>query len=311
MEDDGTVLIYGAGEATGLAACQLSKSAVVAVVAGHQTGNDEFVDSIKTMLPEPSIVVPEEMVMRRAEFRDLVQAVEQGEEVEDMDPQVFVSDFQKNLLEYAAYYPENQLHVDSSEYQFKGKEKDRSNFKENITAYLEQFPRGAPPIDEVVLKESFTKEQYAIFKSKFHHQTSSLITGDPVKNDFNPSVIAKSMVERPEKISDYLKNQIHQTDGSNEDFIPFEFSTLKDQVDNGLETLKGGAIAGAIIAVTPELKAAADAVSKEKTLRGKAEALQFLSETQKNAFAAAQGIISLAQQKGKPVVVVEGKISIA
>ena len=217
MEGEGTVLIYGAGEATGLAACQLAK-------AGHQSGKAEFVDSIKTMLPEPSIVVPEELALRRAEFRDLVQAVEHGEEIEAMDPEVFVDDFKKNLLEYAAYYPENQLHVDPEEYRFKGKEKDRSTFKENMTAYLEQFPRGAPSIDEVVLKESFTKEQYAIFKSKFHHQTSSLITGDPeAKNDFNPGQIAKSMVERPEKISDHLKNQIHQTVGSNEDLIAFEF----------------------------------------------------------------------------------------
>lgn len=307
--ESGTVLVYGAGEPTGLAACQLATSPVVAVVAGHQSGQDEFVDEVKSMVDEPSVVVPEELVLIRSEFKELVQAVENGEDVDDMDPDAFVDEFKKNLLEYSAFYPDSQMAVDPESYRFKGKEKDRKNFQENMTAYLEQFPQGAPAIDQVILNESFTKEQYAIFKSKFHKQTASLITGDPeAKNEFNPGKIVKSMVESPEIISDYLKNQTNQTDATNTDFVPYEFSTLKDQVDNGLETLKGGSIAGAIIAVTPDLKVAAEAVAKGKTLREKAEALQFLTESEKQAFAAANGIASLAKQAGKSVVVIGGTL---
>jgi len=307
--EPGTVLIYGAGDATGLAACQLATSPVVAVVAGHQTGQDEFVSTIKDMVDEPGVVVPEAMVLIRSEFKELVQAVESGEDVADMDPDAFVEDFKKILLEYAAYYPESQLAVDPKSYKFDGKEKDRKEFKANMTAYLEQFPRGSPEFDEVVLKESFTKEQYAIFKSKFDKQTAGLITGDPeAQNEFNPAKIVKSMVESPEIISDYLKNQTNQTYGTSKDFVPYEFSTLKDQVDNGLKTLKGGPIAGAIIEVNPDLQVAAEAVAKAKTLRDKAEALQFLTEAQKTAFAAANGIASLAKQAGKSVFVVGGTL---
>ena len=50
---------------------------------------------------------------------------------------------------------------------------------------------------------------------------------------------------------------------------------------------------GAIIEVTPDLATACEAVAK--TLRGKAEALEFLMDAQKNAHAAASSIITLAR----------------
>lgn len=70
----------------------------------------------------------------------------------------------------------------------------------------------------------------------------------------------------------------------------------------------GGPILGAVVAVTPELSVAADAVSKGKTLREKAEALQFLTESQKNAFAAFSSVVGLAKEAGKPIIVVGGEL---
>ena len=65
---------------------------------------------------------------------------------------------------------------------------------------------------------------------------------------------------------------------------------------------------GAVVNVTPDLAVAADAVAKAKTLREKAEALHFLTESQKNAFAAASSIVAMAKEAGKPVVAVGGEI---
>jgi len=305
----GTVLVYGAGHAAALATVQLASSsglAVVGVVSGEQSGNDEFVDALKCMTIEPGSIVPEEFASLKANFREVVNSTVNGGTVgNSFNADKFVGDFQKNLLEYAKYFPETVLSPVPEEYTFAGKEKDRKYFDENISTYLSQFQKGSPAFDDVVLKEAFTKEQYAIFKSKFGKQMTAVITGDDdAATEFNPADIVKSMTLSPEIISDYLKNQTH---AANEEFVQYEFSTLKNQIGNGVDMPKGGPILGAVVSVTPDLLAAAEAVAKGKTLREKAEALQFLTESQKNAYAAASSVVAMAKEAGKLVVVLGGK----
>ena len=305
----GTVLVYGAGHAAAMATVQLASSsglAVVGVVSGEQSGNDEFVDALKCMTNEPGTIVPEEFACLKANFREVVNsAVDGGAVGNSFNADKFVADFQKSLLEYAKYFPETVLSPVPEEYTFAGKEKDRKYFDENISTYLSQFQKGSPLFDDVVLKEAFTKEQYAIFKSKFGKQMTAVITGDDdAATEFNPADIVKSMTLSPEIISDYLKNQTHTSNG---EFVQYEFSTLKNQIGNGVDMPKGGPILGAVVSVTPDLIAAAEAVAKGKTLRGKAEALQFLTESQKNAYAAASSVVAMAKKAGKPVVVVGGE----
>jgi len=306
--DKGTLLIYGASEPSAMATLQLASSdgvAVVGVVAGHHSGKTDFVDVIKSFTVEPGTVVPEEFALVKSAFREVVEGAVKGDSADDMaeyDPDTFLADFQKNLLEYADYFPETQLSPNPEDYTFAGKEKDRENFDVNITAYLSQFQKGAPKFDEVVLKESLTKEQYAIYKSKFHQQTTAVISDDDdAVKDFNPAGVVKQMIETPESVS-----QLPDTSAS--DYIPYEFSPLKNQVQNGVDVDVGGPILGAVVAVTPELSVAFAAVAKGKTLRDKAEALQFLTESEKNAFAAANSVFALAKEAGKPVVVVGGKL---
>lgn len=312
---EGTLLVYGAGEASAMATVQLASSsglAVVGVVGGNQSGNAEFVEALKGMTNEPGTIVPEEFAIIKSAFKDIVNLAVNGGE-EDMNsgfnPDVFVKDFQKNLLEYAEYFPEGKLSPNAEDYTFSGKEKDRKEFDANISAYLSQFQKGSPSFDENVLREVLTKEQYAVFKSKFGKQTTAVITGDDdADSEFNPAVIAKQITESPETISKYLKEQTHSLGG---EFCPYEFSVLKNQILNGVDMPKGGPILGAVINVTPDLVKATEAVAKGKTLRGKAEALQFLTDGEKNAFAAASAVASMANKAGKPVVVVGGKIFIS
>jgi len=305
----GTLLVYGAGEDAAMATVQLASADGLAVVGvvGEQSSNDEFFDALKHMTNEPGTIVPEEFALLKANFREVVNSAVTGEPSDDsFDPEVYLADFQKNLMDYAEYFPETDLSPVPEDYTFDGKEKDRKYFDENISAYLSQFMKGSPSFDEVVLKEAFTKEQYAIFKSKFGKQTTAVITGDKdAMAEFNPAEIVKQMTLAPESISDYLKNQTI-ADG---EFVPYEFSTLKDHAGNDASVAEGGPILGAVINVTPDLAVAAEAVAKGKTLRDKAEALQFLNESQKTAFGAASSVVAIAKEAGKPVVVVGGKVA--
>ena len=73
-------------------------------------------------------------------------------------------------------------------------------------------------------------------------------------------------------------------------------------------TATGGNIAGAIISVTPDLSIAAQAVAQATTLREKAEALQFLTDAQKDAFDAATAVAAQAQAVGALVVAIGGTL---
>ena len=305
----GTVLVYGASRPAGLAAVQLANAsgkAVVAVVDGQHSGHSEMVDTIKGLTSEPGTAVAEEYALCKANFRDLVEKTVEGDDFTsydfDTNQYQFLSDFKANLLDYVEYYPSDlPAAVDAESMKFIGKEKDRANFKTNMTAYLSQFQPGADPIDPAQLEANFTVGQYDLFKKKFGIQTTAVISGGDDNgtdtNNFAPAGIVGNMCVAPETTSEESK----------EGGYPFEFS-IKEGPTPLSPTLKGGPILGAVIEVTPNLLAACEAVAAAKTLREKAEALQFLTEPQKNAHAAASSIIALAKKSGGTVRTVGGSL---
>lgn len=314
----GTVLVYGAGEPHAMSAAQLASAdghAVVAVLSGNHSGSVEFFDALKSLIKEPGTVVSEEFACVKGYIRDLVRDTVEGEDPSTYysgdDADGYVEDFIINAMDYTKQYPGNTpAAVSPDQYKFKGKDKDRKYYKENITAYLSQFPQGADALNPTNLEHNFTKEQYAAYKAKFGKQTSAVISGDKEGMDikFSPSAILNDMSERPEKVDPYLLHQKHTLDGDRL-FVPYEFSVLQNNLGNGMGTPKGGPVLGAVIGVTPELKTASEAVANAgESLKAKAEALQFLTDAERNAFAAARSVAALAQEAGRPVVVVGGQL---
>ncbi|KAL9188613.1 hypothetical protein ACHAXT_006991 [Thalassiosira profunda] len=306
----GTVLVYGATRPAGMAAAQLADAAghaVVAVVDGGHSGHGEMVDTLKGMCSEPGTAVPEEYALCKANFRDLVTKTSEGEDFTSFDLDTnkhnFVSDFKANLLDYIEYFPSDlPAAVDSDQLIFRGKEKDRANFRTNLDTYLSQFAPGAAPIDPAQLEANFTAEQYELFKKKFGIQTTAVISGgDDLGTDtdrFAPAEIVRNMCAQPEESA---------AKPAKEGDYPFEFS-IKSGPAPLTPTLAGGPIVGAVIEVTPDLAAACEAVAAAKTLRGKAEALQFLTESQRNAHAAASSVVALARKAGGTVRTVGGSL---
>ncbi|KAL7542080.1 hypothetical protein ACHAWF_007083 [Thalassiosira exigua] len=306
----GTLLVYGASRAAGTAAAQLADAAghaVVAVIDGEHSGNCELVDAVKGSMSEPGTAVAEEYAAAKANFRELVEATSEGEDVAprdfDMNRYNFVEDFKTNLLDFVEYYPSDlPAAVDSEVLKFEGKEKDRANFRTNMDTYLSQFQPGADPIDPGQLEANFDATQYALFKKKFAIQTTAVISGgDDLGTDVNkfaPAAIAKDMCASPEKDT---------SDPPKEGDYPFEFSTSSGPPALAPK-LAGGPVLGAVIEATPDLVAACEALAKETTLRGKAEALQHLTEAQRGAHAAAGSVASLAAKAGGVVRVVGGTL---
>lgn len=131
--------------------------------------------------------------------------------------------------------------------------------------------------------------------------TAVISGGDDLGTDtdkFAPAEIVRNMCASPEKAP-----ATEKMDGDH----PFEFS-IKSGPTPLAPTLKGGPITGAIIEVNPDLLAACEAVDAGKTLRAKAEALQFLPEAQKNAFAAASSIVALAKNANATIRTVGGSL---
>mmetsp|Transcript_20080 Transcript_20080/g.43570 ORF Transcript_20080/g.43570 Transcript_20080/m.43570 type:complete len:524 (+) Transcript_20080:118-1689(+) len=305
----GTVLVYGASRPAGMAAVQLanaSGNAVVAVVDGQHSGHEEMVDTVKGLTSEPGTAVAEEYALCKANFRDLVETTVSGDDFTshnfDSNKHQFLSDFKANLLDYIEAFPSDlPAAVDAEQFKFVGKEKDRANFKTNMTTYLSQFQQGADPIDPARLDANFTVDQYDLFKKKFGIQTTAVISGGDAlgtnTDRFAPGEIVGNMCAVPEVASDEPK----------EGDYPFEFS-IKNGPTPLAPTLKGGPITGAIIEVNPDLLMASEAVASAKTLRAKAEALQFLTEAQRNAFAAASSIVALAKKSGATIRTVGGSL---
>eukprot|EP00550_Attheya_septentrionalis_P009620 CAMPEP_0198289080 /NCGR_PEP_ID=MMETSP1449-20131203/7402_1 /TAXON_ID=420275 /ORGANISM="Attheya septentrionalis, Strain CCMP2084" /LENGTH=500 /DNA_ID=CAMNT_0043987357 /DNA_START=60 /DNA_END=1562 /DNA_ORIENTATION=+ len=312
----GTLLVYGATQPNALAAVQLASSsgmAVVAVVGGEGSGDDEMMDIVKGLAQEPGTAVPEEYALVKRNFRDLVQATVHGEDLgtSPQDADAMLAEFKANLVDYATTFPDSlPAAVSPDMLTLDVTARDRDNYRSNMEEYLSQFTAGSPPINKQLLEAYFTKEHYATFKTKFGTQTTAVISGsEDAAKEFNPAAIVRSMLDDPAYPLDEEATAQEEVEGAGP-FVPYYFSVLDStKIQKGLEIKKGGPIAGAIIAVTPDLQVAAEALDKAgPSLRAKAEALQFLTDAQRNAFAAASSVATIAKEAGGSIYVVGGSL---
>jgi hypothetical protein len=306
IPNKGTVLVYGASQANGMAAAQLAVAngnAVVGVVDAQHSCHDDMVEYIKAMIPEPGTAVAEEYAMAKKNFADLVSSVATGkEDLACYDAKECLDDFKENLLLYAESYPDTMpAAVDSSKLKFLGMQKDKDQFRANMEAYLSQFPPGSPPMEKQQLDTYFTLDQYEIFRNKFWEQTTSVISGDE-SHYFSPPHIVHDLMKTPEKKADTMILR----EVASFPTIPFSFTTVNNFYPAGTEQAAGGPVVGAIISVTPNLKIAVEAVAKATSLRGKAEAIQFLTDSQKDAFRTVASVVSVATKAIAPVIIVGG-----
>jgi hypothetical protein len=300
----GTVLVYGASQANGLAAAQLASTAgntVVAVVGGEHSGNETMMECIKGLMAEPGTAVPEEYALSKKLFADLVAGISAGDEgIKASTPEQYLQEFKANFMDYVAAHPDSRPAAVSEDFlKFEYMEKDRETWDENMAAFLEQYPPGSPPVDKAKIDAFFSPEQYEIFRQKFWTQTSNVISGD--ESPFSAPHLVKQQSEAPEA----LDQRTYPGAGP---YFPYAFSILNQSfpVESGIKA--GGPILGAIIVATPTLHVSAAKVAAGKTLRQKAEALQFLSAREKAAFGAACSVAAVARQAGAPVVVVGGSL---
>jgi hypothetical protein len=298
----GTILIYGASQASGLAAVQLASSAghtVVGVVDYQHSGNDDMVECVKFMTNEPGTTVSEEYALSKRAFADLVYSISSGDEmIPNHSASEFVQDFKTLLIENSIEYPDTRaaaVPAEEADWSDNYWGKDREYFKENMGAFLAQFPPGAPPVDEAKFDAFFSPEQYEIFRKRFWKQTEDVLTVESSK--FSPPHIVKELMETP----GVLNQEIHPGFG---DRIPYDFNVLDQIYMKGTEAKPGGPIHGAIIVATPTLKAAATRVVAANTMREKGEALHFLTSAQRGSFGAAASVVALAKKAGAPVVVI-------
>mmetsp|Transcript_8679 Transcript_8679/g.10945 ORF Transcript_8679/g.10945 Transcript_8679/m.10945 type:complete len:549 (+) Transcript_8679:71-1717(+) len=310
----GTLLVYGASTAAGIASVQLGTAvgmSVVAVVSGeHGAGNIELLDTIKGLTSYPGTAVPEEVALVKNKLYELTKSIAEGdEEPVNTDTHAWLEEFKANVLDYAAAFPSNKPSVIPSNLNNQLKIKDREYFTENMTAYLEQFPRGSPSmtLDEL---ETFNLEKFQLFRSKFNPKTASKLTPGEEQYEFNPAEVCKSLIHKPEPLSEYLKYQDPVSDGGGE-FVPYELSMLQPQFadpmdDNPLAEI-GGPVLGAVIVATPTLVRVMGALEQAgPKLRDRAEALQFLTNTERDAYAAASSVAAVARRAGKKIMVVGG-----
>jgi hypothetical protein len=302
--ETGTVLVFGASQANGLAAAQLAAAeghAVVGVVGAEHSCQEDMVEYVKGMISEPGTAVAEEYAIAKKNFADLVHSVSSGDEgLSCYSSDECLEDFKANVLEYAEAYPETlPAAVDPSTMKFLGMKKDKDTFRANMEAYLAQFPPGAPPVDKQQLEAYFTNEQYEVFRSKFWEQTTSVISGDE-SHDFSPPHIVSDLMKEPQKMDKTVYDASHPA-------VPYSFTHVNPFYPDGCQQAAGGPVVGAVISVTPNLEIAAKAVDAAKTPRAKAEALQFLTNAQRGAFSAACSVASLAKNAGAPVYAIGGE----
>lgn len=302
----GTLLIYGASEASGLAAAQLAsakQNAVVAVVAAEHAGNETMLESIKGLLKEPGTAVPEEYALSKANFKSLVHSISTGDEgIAPVASNEYLQDFKQNLLDYVQAYPDTRpAAVSQDRLDFKYMEKDREFFQTNMETFLSQYPPGAPPMDAAKLDAYFSSEQYQVLRNKFWEQTTAVISGDDTP--FSPPHVVKQLIDKPETL-------VHTTQPGAGPVMPYAFSILDSTtLPSDTEMPAGGPILGAIIVMTPNLSAASQKVNAAKSLRAKAEAMQFLTSAQRAAFTAANSVARLAQDVNAPVVVIDSSFA--
>ena len=181
---------------------------------------------------------------------------------------------------------------------FLGMEKDKDQFRANMEAYLAQYPPGAPPVDPQKLEAYFDNDQYEVFRNKFWEQTTSVISGDE-SHYFSPPHIVQDLMKSPEKPDKTVNSGAGPA-------IPYGFTHVDPFYAEGTQAKAGGPILGAVISVSPDLETAAKAVDAAKGMRAKAEALQFLTQTQRAAFIAANSVASMAKTAGAPVLAMGG-----
>lgn len=302
----GTILVYGASQAAGMSAVQLAASAghaVVGVVDAQHSGNDDMLEALKGLVPEPGTVVPEEYAISKKRFADLVQSVctgDDGTTLAQASGEDFLEDFKKNLMDYVEVYPDTRpAAVSRAHLEFNYMEKDREMFEHNMEAFWEQYPPGSPPIDPAKIEAFFNVEQYEVFRNKFWTQTTGVISGDDTP--FSAPHIVKKLSESPETFD-------HRTFPGAGPEIPYSFSVTKPSAPPGTEPTAGGPVLAAVIVATPTLQAVADRVAQASSIRGKAEALQFLPESHRAAFLAACSVAAQARAAGAPVVSVGGPL---
>ena len=277
--ENGTVLVYGATNPAAMAAVQLASAkgmAAVAVVGGEHSGNDEAVDMVKGFAFHPGTAVTEAYAVKKGPFRDLVKAVSEGEAAKALDKDTIIADFRANLKDYCAAFEDEAGGV---------------NFSDADLA-------------------KFSSEHYAVLKQKFKIRGNQLLRGDTSGPSFEPVNVVQDMLRDPNSatLDGSLKQQISaQHDGP---FVPYELSVLESKSMPGLDNSVGGPIRGAVIAATPSLKVACKAVAgaAKGGKRAQAEALQFLTASERNAYAAASSVANLARAAGGEVVVVGGSL---
>ena len=297
----GTLLIYGAGHPSGLAAAQVASSqghAVVAVLGSDHSGNEQFGEALKGMLAEPGTVVPENYALSKKRFADLVNSIVSGNDgtAAAPDTQAYLNDFKQNFVEQCRMYPDTRpAAVSEKHLKFEYMEREQAFWEENMEAYLEQFPPGAPPVDQAKLDALFTPEQYEIFRKKFWQQTTNVISG--VDTPFSAPHIVQQLLHEPQTLSGT----------NNTKDSPYAFSILENSFPQDTNPAPGGPIVGAIICATPDLQIASQQVAQAgNSIRAKAEALQFLTTAQKASYGAACSVVAQARAANAPVTVVGG-----
>eukprot|EP00535_Pseudo-nitzschia_heimii_P007476 CAMPEP_0197184270 /NCGR_PEP_ID=MMETSP1423-20130617/9546_1 /TAXON_ID=476441 /ORGANISM="Pseudo-nitzschia heimii, Strain UNC1101" /LENGTH=525 /DNA_ID=CAMNT_0042635047 /DNA_START=318 /DNA_END=1895 /DNA_ORIENTATION=+ len=308
---EGTVLVYGATQASGFAAVQMAQAAggaVVGVVDGQHSHSEDMVEYCKGVISEPGTAVGQEYAIAKKNFADLVTGVSTGDEqMATGTASECLEEFKANLRDYAEFYPDTMpAAVNQSKIKFLGMEKDKDQFRANMDTYLSQYQPGSPPISSDQLDRSFSTDQYDVFRTKFWEQTTSVISGDE-SHFFSPPHIVRDLLNEPETKPFFDEGA---ADASFDGRIPFGFSPLRPgDFPTGTESEAGGPIAGAILVATPDLKVAASAVESAGTgLREKAEALAFLTCAQRDAFAAATSVAARAKSVGAPVVAIGGSL---
>ena len=308
MNSAGTVLVYGASQANGFAALQMATKthAVVGVVDGQHSGNEDMVEYVKSMVPEPGTAVGQEYAIAKKNFSDLVEGISAGDEqLSTYSATECLEEFKANLREYSEAYPDTMpAAVNPSKIKFLGMEKDKDQFRANMDTYLSQYQPGSPPLSQDQLETSFSTDSYEAFRHKFWEQTTSVVSGDE-SHFFSPPHIVQDLMKDPE--------QNNKNDSEQHRRTPFFFSPLAatELYPAGTEPRAGGPIAGAVVSVTPDLRAAASAVEGATTLRETAEALASLKDSERDAYAAATSVVARALAAGAPVVAIGGTHGVA
>jgi hypothetical protein len=155
-------------------------------------------------------------------------------------------------------------------------------------------------MDEERLHANFDTTQYEIFRNKFWHQTTDVISGG--EEPFSAPHIVKQQYEEPESFD----NRTYPGAGP---YFPYSFSILNQSFPLDSNMKAGGPIIGAAIVMNEFSQKALDIMSKAgPSLREKGEALHFMKHCEKASYHVVRTIITLATQAKAPVFILNGTI---